>query len=237
MLREPLHHRHTGVSEGFRPRGTEVTRIEGFSDAVFAFALTLLVVSLEVPHTFDELMQTMRGFIAFAICFALLLQIWFKHYGFFRRYGLQDIETRLLNSVLLFIVLFYVYPLKFLWTHMGMSGAQSGFAPAEGRMLLIIYGLGGAAVFGVFTLLHAHAYRLRDMLELDALERFDTRAAILENAILTAIPLVSVLLALVLPASLSGLAGMFYLVYAPVMTINGIREGRGRRKFEAKKAA
>ncbi len=32
---------------------------------VFAFAVTLLVVSLEVPHTFSELLTTMRGFLAF----------------------------------------------------------------------------------------------------------------------------------------------------------------------------
>jgi len=36
----------------FRWRGTHVSRIEGFTDAVFAFAVTLLVVALEVPHTF-----------------------------------------------------------------------------------------------------------------------------------------------------------------------------------------
>ena len=35
--------------------GREVSRIEGFSDAVFGFALTLLVVSLEVPDNFDAL--------------------------------------------------------------------------------------------------------------------------------------------------------------------------------------
>ena len=36
-------------------RGREVSRIEGFSDAVFGFALTLLVVSLEVPDNFEGL--------------------------------------------------------------------------------------------------------------------------------------------------------------------------------------
>ena len=71
-------------------RRHEVSRLEAFSDAAFAFALTLLVVSLDVPKSYDELMRTMRGFPSFACCFALLVWIWHEHNMFFRRYGLQD---------------------------------------------------------------------------------------------------------------------------------------------------
>src|SRR5437773_8606289 len=94
----------------------EVTRLEGFSDATFAFALTLLVVSLEVPKTFDELLTLLRGAPAFAACFALFWLIWKQHHEFFRRYGMEDPKTVRLNALLLFVVLLYVYPLKFLFT-------------------------------------------------------------------------------------------------------------------------
>src|SRR5205809_3240654 len=65
---------------GFRLRGREVTRLESFSDAVFGFALTLLVVSLDVPKSFHDLVTTIRGFPAFALCFLFLALIWNGHY-------------------------------------------------------------------------------------------------------------------------------------------------------------
>jgi hypothetical protein len=72
----------------------------------------------EVPRTFKELSETMRGFVPFAICFAMLIKIWSAQFLWFRRYGLQNGLTIALNSLLLFVVLFYVCPLKFLFTYL-----------------------------------------------------------------------------------------------------------------------
>lgn len=62
--------------QSFTWRGGEVSRLEGFSDAVFGFALTLLVVSMEVSRTFDQLVHAMKGFFGFAFCFIMLLGVW-----------------------------------------------------------------------------------------------------------------------------------------------------------------
>ncbi|MGH9217980.1 MAG: TMEM175 family protein, partial [Vicinamibacterales bacterium] len=101
-------------------RGREVSRIEGFSDAVFGFALTLLVVSLEVPDNFEGLKSILRGFLPFALTFALVCWIWYEHFAFFRKFDAEDPLTVALNSALLFLVLFFVYPLKFVFARVGL---------------------------------------------------------------------------------------------------------------------
>src|SRR4051812_32471601 len=99
---------------GFRWRGEHVTRVEGFTDAVFAFAVTLLVVSLEVPKDYEGLMDVVRALPAFIICFAMLMTFWNSHFRFHRRYGMEDLLTRVLTMAVIVLVLFFVYPLKFL---------------------------------------------------------------------------------------------------------------------------
>ena len=59
----------------------DVSRLEGFSGAVFGFAITLLAVSLVVPSTFDELLRSLAGVPAFAASFALLASIWYAQSG------------------------------------------------------------------------------------------------------------------------------------------------------------
>src|SRR6266852_3921109 len=114
MIRKFYSAKHNNIGGRTIGRSNEVQRIETFSDGVFAFAVTLLIVSLEVPHSFDELITTMRGFFGFGISFFLLVFIWQEQHRFFRTYGMDDGGTLKLNIALLFLVLFYVYPLKFL---------------------------------------------------------------------------------------------------------------------------
>ena len=61
MFREKMIRTSLGKTTDFRWRGNEISRIEGLSDAVFAFAVTLLVVSLEVPKTRMQSYSTSCG--------------------------------------------------------------------------------------------------------------------------------------------------------------------------------
>ena len=183
MLHDTLMRRE--AVDGFRWRGRDITRIEGFSDAVFGFALTLLIVSLEVPKTSTELLATMRGFGAFVVTFMILARLWYAQYTFFRRYALEDRVTVTLNLVLLFTVLFFVYPMKFLFTNMlenpflrGTIRSEHGLVrvvlPEHRPFIFLIFGAGFAAVFGVFYLLYRRAYQQRAALGLNDFEIFET---------------------------------------------------------------
>lgn len=187
----------------FRWRGGEITRIEGFSDAVFAFAVSLLVVALEVPHTYAELRDVLHAFPGFVASFAMLYLFWSHHYRYFRRYGLEDVFSKWLNAVLLLLVLFSVYPLKFLFGLMfqglfagGMHGthAISLTSDQDWAGLLYIYGFGLAGIFACFASLYQHAYRLRQQLRLTRAEELLTVGSVRGYAIAVGVCFLSVLL-------------------------------------------
>ena len=213
---------------GFRNRGADISRVEGFADCAFGFAVTLLVVSLDVPRTFSGLVSVLQGIPAFAVSFAILAWIWYTQYRFFRQYGMEDPATVVLTLVLLFVVLCYVYPLKFLYA----ASFGGTLEYPELRLLFVIYGVGLTATFAVLVLMHANAYRQRERLGLNALERAETRLNMWQLAAVAGLGLLSAAAAqLPFVPYFAYAAGGVYCLNTVVYTVAGRRRralrGRG----------
>lgn len=210
------------MSEPFKWRGGQVTRIEALTDAVFGFAITLLFVSFDVPQTFDSLLAQIAGFSSFAACFALISLVWYYHYRLFARFDMDDGWTIVLNCILLFVVLFYVYPLKFMFAiiFQFMTGSTAAFSNVETQlpMLMVIYGIGFIAVFAVFSLMYHHAIRQRERLRLTEDDLWYAYEHLATCVTMCAIGFLSIVIALSVPWQLSGiLSGTTYGLIGPVV--------------------
>jgi uncharacterized membrane protein len=209
--------------EHFHWRGKEVSRLENLTDAVFGFALTLLVVSTEVPRDFESLKQVLRGFPAFAACFAVLLLFWNEHYKFFRRYGLEDFCTRSINYIILLLVLFSVYPLKFLFS--AWLGGGAGLRDLDQLFFIYrVYGLGFAGIWTLYALLQSHALRRRELLRLNEVEVILSRLQLNEFRLQIGVCFLSIGLTYI--ATQPWLPGVVYGIIGPLAAWNGRRHGR-----------
>lgn len=237
MIRKLMSSTRSARNEKDNKRNFEIQRIETFSDGVFAFAVTLLIVSLEVPKSFEELLTTMRGFFAFGISFLLLVMIWNEQHRFFRNYGLDDIWTITLNGTLLFIVLFYVYPLKFLFTLLfsdqiyGLHKSPFTINQTQIPMLMMIYALGFVAIYGLFFLMYIHASRNATKLGLTPVEKFDCHSGMYRILIMVFAGVGSFIAALFLNNENAGLAGFLYFLIGPAIGIYFTFRNRIRRKL------
>lgn len=207
----------------FRWRGKEVSRLENLADAVFGFAVTLLVVAQQVPTSFAGLKEVLRSFPAFVASFALLMVFWNVHYKFFRRYGLEDMLTRIVNYAILLLVLFSVYPLKFLF-HSWLGGGGGIGSLDDLFFVYRIYGLGLAGIWLLFGLLFWHAYRRRERLGLSPVETILTRLDIGGAAVNIGTCALSILLSF-LPVH-PWLPGVIYGTLGLTMAVNGMYFGR-----------
>jgi len=239
-------------------RSDAPNRIEGFSDAVFGFSLTLLAFSLEVPRSIDELrLLAVAQLVPTLAAFALMCWIWAEHNAFFRQFGLQDGTTVVLNAALLFLVVFYTYPLKFMavylwalvadglnWTGIQAAIVASGSLTPDARggrgddfALMTIYNLGFIALFTIFALLYRHALRKQDELGLDALALLDARAGQRVHLISIGIGVLALVVMLMLPRQMAGLSGMIYMLMGPAHGFHGSAYGRARTRLLASQAA
>jgi len=131
-------------------------RVEAFSDGVFAFAATLMVVTLDMDDSLWLTGAKAINFISFGASFFVLVMLWKIHYNFFRRNSYIDNWIIAFNSVLLFVVLYYVFPLKSLIN--SWIGLQKITAD-DLASLFVMYGFGFAMIFLCYALMYYRAYR------------------------------------------------------------------------------
>ena len=195
------------------PRENEITRVEAFSDGMIAFAATLLVVSMDPPASYEELIKNLYGFIPFALSFIALFYIWFVHTILFRRYPLKDKPSIFINGILLFTVLFYVQPLRFL-----ANSFVSLWTPTSARVttweqlqtLFIIYGLGWILIFLLVAWLYRRAWVTRESLGLSPVESYDAITYSRHYLGFVAAGVLSILVALTGFGLAFGLPGIMY---------------------------
>lgn len=245
MFRGSVSKHYLGMNKEFRHRGEEPGRLENFSDALFALAITLLLISTSPPSNFQQIKRFAIDLVPFMLCVVYIVLIWQQHFVFFYRYGLRNGKMVMLNAVFLSLVLFYVYPLKFLTKLIGfpigyllndvallneLKGSISGKDIPD---LMIIYGLGAASVFLVLAQMYRYALKNAKELELNDIEIFDTQVSVRANFIMGAIPALSVIMAFLFYGHWSAgmISGFTYFLYPLVMMVHGRHVNNKRAKL------
>jgi uncharacterized membrane protein len=138
------------------------SRLEAFSDGVFAIAITLLILEINVPESgFEDLWKGIAdqwpSYLAYATSFITIGGLWLAHHGIFRRLASADGTVMQLNILLLMLVSFLPFPTKL------MAEAIDKTTDAE-RVAVIFYGLALLAISVVVSALWRCAAAHRDLL-------------------------------------------------------------------------
>jgi len=143
----------------------ETDRVDNFTDAAFAFAVTLMVVgaggSAADGGTLESAIAAMPSF---AIGFAIIAMFWWSHVRWRRLRGIGDGRSLLLTLLLVFTVLIYIVPLRAMATSFAalLTGDVDGYRGNLGR-LFAIYGVGFTAMSAVTAALFHDALRNPDL--------------------------------------------------------------------------
>jgi len=213
--------------DGFIIRGENMTRIETFVDAAFAFAITMLVISLDaIPRSVSELFTASKDIPAFLVSGIQIGFIWFRHSQWSRRFGLQDITTIFLSLCLVMLVLVFIYPLKlvymgmFSWLSDGyLSTGLGGMKLGELANLFVYFAIGFICLSVIFYLFYQNTLSKSEQLGLTQYERYFCQTESIAWIILALVALLSGILAKTLPGRSIIAAGFTYSLLGIAYTV------------------
>src|SRR5438270_477319 len=224
---------------GFRLRGMQMTRLETFIDAAFAFAISMLVIAAQqIPDNIQALLAAFKNVPTFVCSIAVLGIYWRGHWLWSRRYGLEDSVSILISWAMIVTMLIFIYPLKAMFGAMWnlLSSGQVGqpfslhTTESQVRTIFAIYALGLIAISAEVLLLYLRAWQLREPLRLNGLEKLITRGELIGWSIPVSVGIVSLLLALTLPAEQIQWSGW---IYFSMMILVPLRDHYQRRRLKA----
>lgn len=208
-------------------RGETASRLDNLTDAVFGIAITLLIFNLTNPNSFQDLLTFTKTLPAFLISIAFIVLIWNEHLGFSEVYTINDTRLTILNTIFIALVIFYVYPLRFLTLFLTNFFFNTEIAVnIKGDhvpYLMIYYGFVAFALYFILYLFYHRALRLKKELNLNAFEEFYTKSQRNRLLIMFMVPLLSIILTLVINefsfiwASVVG--GLTYCLYTPLIIL------------------
>ncbi len=137
----------------------DTTRIEAFSDGVFAIAITLLVLNIEVPRSADlkgsllvELGKHWASYLALFIGFFSILVCWINHHHICNYILRCDNNMQILNSLILLVVVIAPFSTSLLAEYINQN--EQGTAVA-------IYGITYCFMALVYDLMWNYAYKYK----------------------------------------------------------------------------
>lgn len=232
------------VDNGKILRGENMSRIETFVDAAFAFAFTMLVISIDkIPTNPTELLELSLDIPAFLISALVIGSIWVAHASWSRNFGLQDSATLYLSLGLVMLVLVFVYPIKLmaqatvLYTSGGALGTDifslGGWFDNQVATLFVYFGLGLIALSTILIALHCNALRQRAPLRLTAFEELACTQACVRWVIVSATAGASCLVALVFvddPTLVVTAGNLYFTLFFSLPLASRFLERRWRRR-------
>lgn len=198
-------------------------RVEAFSDGVFAFAATLMVVTIDMNDSLWLTGAKATNFISFGVSFFVLVMLWKIHYNFFRRNSYIDNWIIAFNSVLLFVVLYYVFPLKSLIN--SWIGLQR-ITPDDLASLFVMYGFGFAIIFLCYALMYYRAYRKTKLLQTSVDLLFYAQ----HFSLYVLVAIMSIILGVLKVGINFGAPGFFYGLLGPLCYLHAVWFDKKYRK-------